>query len=72
MREVYRKNQHFFQELFAQNRFGVHAVFIANKDGLTYQEVAEDMIPLLKQAGKRLAKMTNRNYPADTAPNTET
>jgi len=66
MREVYRTNQHFLGDFFSENTFGMHAVFIANKDSLTYWDIYRDMIFLLKQARDKLfilSKKSQKNSP---------
>ena len=60
MREVYRMNQHYFGEFFSEDTFGMHAVFIANKDSLTYSDISRDMIPLLNQAREKLSIMSKK------------
>lgn len=60
MREVYRMNQHYFGEFFSKDTFGMHAVFIANKETLTYSDISRDMIPLLNQAREKLSIMSKK------------
>jgi ribonuclease P protein component len=60
MREVYRTNQHFFGNFFSEKNFGMHAVFIANKDSLTYWDIYRDMIALLEHARDKLIILSNK------------
>ena len=56
LREVYRTNQHHLQDLFAKESFGLHGAFIAQNDGLTFDQIKSDMIPVLESLrGKLLA-----------------
>lgn len=61
MREVYRTNQHFLGDFFSENTFGMHAVFIANKESLTYGDIYRDMIFLLKQARDKLFILSKKS-----------
>ncbi len=57
LREVYRMNQGYFQELFSHKNFGFHGVFMAHSDNITYQQVEADMIPILTQVRKKLVEL---------------
>ncbi len=59
LREAYRLHQGYLQDLFRHNNFGFHAVFMANRDNISYQEVEKDMIPILIQVRKKLIELDN-------------
>ena len=59
LREAYRLHQGYFQDLFSHKRFGFHAVFMANRDNISYQEAEADMIPILIQVRKKLIELDN-------------
>ncbi|MDX1641369.1 MAG: ribonuclease P protein component [Balneolaceae bacterium] len=58
MREVYRTHQEFVQDLFDSNVFGFHGAFLARKQGLTFSEIRDDMLPMLQEVRDRLLKVT--------------
>lgn len=60
MREVYRTHQHIIGDLFSKKNFGVHAVFIAKKDGLVFSDIIRDMIPLLEKVRDKLLFMSRK------------
>lgn len=67
LREVYRVNQDYFQELFQKKSFGFHGVFMAHSENITYQQVEADMIRILTQVKKKLVELDkNRLRENDT------
>jgi ribonuclease P protein component len=50
LREVYRINQHYISDLFAENNFGFHGAFLTNSPDVTYQDIENDMVTLLKKS----------------------
>lgn len=60
MREVYRIHQDFVQDLFSNNVFGFHGVFLARKSGVTFSEIQNDMLPILQQVRDRLLNVESR------------
>ncbi len=54
LREVYRINQHFFQDLFSKKIVGFHGAFMARQPDLTFQQIQEEMLPMLQQVRERL------------------
>lgn len=59
LREAYRLNQHYFQDLFSHKNFGFHAAFMVNSADISYQEVEADMIPILIRVRKKLIELDN-------------
>ena len=76
MREVYRTHQEFLNDLFTKEAFGFHGAFLVRKIGLTFDEVKEDMPPLLQKVRERLMNVENRHSKKDPlagkTPNKET
>ncbi len=64
MRESYRKNQHLLQDLFSQNRYGIHGVFMAGNDQLTLESANTQVVDLLHKTRERLARFLPDNTPA--------
>lgn len=60
LREAYRLNQHFFSDLFLNKTFGLHAVFMASQEDLTYEQAEHEMLPILKKARERFLKYENQ------------
>lgn len=56
LREVYRRDQHLLSDLFEKKEFGFHGAFIAQKRNLTYESLAQDMIPMLKRVRHTLTE----------------
>ncbi len=54
LREVYRINQYHLQDLFSKESFGLHGAFIAQDDGLTFDQIKNDMIPVLEKVREKL------------------
>jgi ribonuclease P protein component len=57
LREVYRMHQQTLQDLFAKQTFGFHGAFIANKPEVTFDNIRDEMLPMLKNVHTRLQKM---------------
>ncbi|MBN2641103.1 MAG: ribonuclease P protein component [Victivallales bacterium] len=60
MREVYRIHQDFVQDLFSENTFGFHGAFLARKNELTFRQIQDDMIPILKLVRERLLNVESQ------------
>jgi len=60
LREAYRTNQEYFQDLFSRNNFGFHGLFMVNRGDLSYQQAVDDMVPLLIQVRKKLIELENK------------
>lgn len=56
LRESYRTNQHFLQDLFSEKKFGFHGVFIAGSDDLSFDEILKQVILLLSKTRERLLR----------------
>lgn len=59
MREAYRLNQTYLQDIFKENIIGFHGAFIANKSILTYSEIENDVKKILTELRERLLKATS-------------
>lgn len=68
MREVYRIHQDFVQDLFSSKEFGFHGAFIAQKTGLTFNQVQKDMLPILKNVRDALLNFQPRQLKSDSPP----
>ncbi len=60
LREVYRTQQSYLQPLFLQEQFGFHAIFMAKRDNLTYKDIEQEMIPILKTIRQKLSHITSK------------
>lgn len=60
LREVYRTQQSYLQSLFLQEQFGFHAIFMAKRDNLTYKDIEQEMIPILKTIRQKLSHITSK------------
>lgn len=60
LREVYRTQQSYLQPLYLQEQFGFHAIFMAKRDNLTYKDIEQEMIPILKTIRQKLSHMTSK------------
>lgn len=71
LREAYRLNQDHFRDLFNRESFGLHAVFMANREGLSFEQVQNEMIPILKEAREKFMQLdrTKTVYPTNTEQN---
>ncbi|NBC03484.1 MAG: hypothetical protein GVY20_07235 [Bacteroidetes bacterium] len=72
MREVYRIHQDFVQDLFSSKQFGFHGAFLARKAGLSFGQVQEEMLPMLKEMRRALLHFEPRQLKADTRSVTNT
>lgn len=59
MREVYRLHQDYLQDLFSNSVFGFHGVFLARQSSLTFNEIRDDMLPLLQKVRERLVHFSH-------------
>ena len=59
LREVYRTNQQHLEYLFSKESFGLHGVFIAQRE-TDYHQIREEMIPLLETLKERLQNNYSR------------
>ncbi len=59
LREVYRTNQQYLNDLFSKENFGLHGVFIAQRE-TDYHQIKEEMIPLLKTLREQLITLLNK------------
>ncbi len=72
MREVYRTHQYILGDLFSEKKYGVHAVFIANKDSLAFSDIMRDMIPLLEKVRDKLLFISRRKKNSSDDSNLQT
>lgn len=69
LREAYRLNQSFFSDLFNKNTFGLHAVFMANNESLSFEQVERDMLPILKNAREKFLEFEEQiDRSAESSP----
>jgi len=54
MREAYRLNQGYLQDIFAQKKLGFHGAFIANSPDLNFSKTESDTVTILKDVRERL------------------
>jgi len=54
MREVYRHQKAHLSDLFDQQTFGFHGLFLTNRLDLSYKSIEDDMIPILIKTRERL------------------
>ena len=71
MREVYRLHQHYLQDLFSNRVFGFHGVFLARQSTLTFNEIRDDMLPLLQKVRDRLVEFSNSLPKEKPSPGTD-
>ena len=73
LREVYQHQQAYLNDLFDQQSFGFHGLFLANSADLSYSRIENDMISMLKKTRERLMRInstTGRQFKQDR-PTTE-
>lgn len=56
MREAYRLNQGYLQDLFAQNKLGFHGAFVASMPELDFTKTESDTVTILKDIRERLLR----------------
>lgn len=56
LREVYRHQKAHLSDLFDQQSFGFHGLFLANKPDLSLKSIEDDMIPMLIKTRERLLR----------------
>jgi ribonuclease P protein component len=71
LREAYRLNQSYLQEIFAEEQFGFHGLFLAKNRDLSFAEIEEEMISLLTETKNRLLRWNSANTPPDSTLNAD-